>query len=240
MKNRSKVFFMFAAMLTGFLFCSAAMAETCTVGTFPIPLMVESKDKGVFIDLTKEVARRAGIEIAIQVAPPLRTLQSFGQKKIDCIFPGLDVTMPGKFARSSTVSIKRDFSFYQKGKNLATIQDLEGKKVGITRGYPYAKALTENKTIRFDPINSDVTNMKKLSAGRLDAFVVEEKSGLKALEQAGATNIEYNKEQPISEQDVYYAFQDTERGRAMAKKFSEALEQMKKDGTFGKIMSKAK
>jgi len=116
---------------------------------------------------------------------------------------------------------------------------LEGKKVGLTNGYPYVKELTENKNISFEFVEDDVLNMKKLAGGRIQAFVVEEKSGLEALKKAGETNIEYNKDTALSQQDVYYAFQKTPQGQELANKFSQALEEMKKDGTFAKIMAKA-
>jgi polar amino acid transport system substrate-binding protein len=82
--------------------------------------------------------------------------------------------------------------------------------------------------------------MKKLSMGRINAFVVEEKSGLTAMEQTAVKNVEYNKDKVLSEMDVFYAFQKTPEGDQLAKKFSKALEDMRKDGTFQKIMSKAK
>lgn len=223
-----------------FLLWGSAFAETYRLGTFPIPLMVEDKDTGVFVELTKEIAKRSGVQIEIVVEPPARTVQTFGQNHVDGFFPALDVSMPkADFARSNSIYVKRDFSFYQKGKNLPTIKDLEGKTIGLTRGYPYVKELTDNGKIRFEFANDDVSNMRKLALGRIDAFVVEEKSGLKALDQSGEKNIEYNKDTQLSEQDVYYAFQKTAEGDDLAKKFSKALEDMKKDGTFGKIMAKA-
>ncbi|MCC7152616.1 MAG: hypothetical protein IT501_11455, partial [Rubrivivax sp.] len=53
--------------------------------------------------------------------------------------------------------------------------------VGITLGYPCVKEVAESKDFTVAPAADDVTNMKKLGAGRLDVFVVEERSGLKAL-----------------------------------------------------------
>ncbi len=214
-------------------------AQDCRIGTFPIPLMVESKEKGVFIDLTKELAKRAGVSIEILVAPPPRTLQSFQDNEIDGLFPGLDVTMPKAYSRSTTVYVKRDFAFYPKGKALSSLSDLEGKTVGVTRGYPYVKELTENKKIHLDFANDDVTNMKKLSMGRIDAFVVEEKSGLKALQDSGVSGIEYSNDKPLSEQDVFYSFQKATDGDALAAKFSKAIDEIHKDGTMGRIFSKA-
>ena len=221
-------------------FGSSAMARTYVLGTFPIPLMVETEDKGVFVDLTKELAKRAGVKIEIKIAPPPRTIQNFGQNKSDGFFPALDVTLPKAYARSASIYVKRDFVFCKKGKGLTGIADLEGKTVGLTRGYPYTRELIENKKITLEYANDDVTNMRKLSLGRIDAFVVEKGSGLTALEQSGARNIEYNANKVLSEMDVFYAFQKTTENERLAEKFSNALQEIRKDGTFEKIMSKAK
>lgn len=220
---------------------AALSAEKLSIATFPIPLMVESKDKGVFVELTKAIAREAGFELNIKVYPPQRTLKEFEIKKVDGLFPALKVTMPTAFEPSESIYIKRDYAFTVKGKPvLETISDLSGKRVAITSGYPYAKALTSAESIHFDMTNTDGQNVKKLLAGRVNAFVVEEKSGLKAFSVGGSQNkISYNKAKPISEQDVFYAFSKTSRGKNIASRFSQALVTIKENGTFARIMAQA-
>ncbi len=219
---------------------SVIAAETITIGTFPIPLMVESKDKGVFIELTQALAKEAGFELVIVVLPPQRTLQNFEENGVDSIFPALEVTMPENHLRSDLVYVKRDFSFTVKGKEpLETIADLSGKRVGITSGYPYAKKLIADNSIRFVVTSRDEQNVKMLMAGRIDAFVVEEKSGLKAFSNNGSDHeISYNSAQPLSEQDVFFAFKKNKRGKHFADKISAALIVLKENGTFAGIMAK--
>lgn len=217
-------------------------AETLTIATFPIPLMVESKDKGVFIELTKAVAKEAGYELKIQVYPPPRTLKEFAAKKVDGIFPALKVTMPVAYERSESVYVKRDYAFTVKGKPaLQTLGELAGKRVAITSGYPYAEVLTSQEDIRFETANSDEQNVKKLLAGRVNAFVVEEKSGLTAFSKDGSRDkISYNAGKPLSEQDVFYAFQQSNSGKVRSDRISQALKTLKDNGTFARIMAKAK
>jgi len=221
---------------------SAFSAETLTIATFPIPLMVESKDEGIFIELTQALAKEAGFELVIIVLPPQRALEDFEANNVDGIFPALKVTMPEKYVRSSLVYVKRDYSFTVKGKPpLEKIADLSGKLVAITSGYPYAEKLTTDKSIRFVVTNSDGQNVKMLLAGRVDAFVVEEKSGLEAFSNNGSRKqISYNPAQPLSEQDVFFAFQKNIRGKMLADRISAALVVLKANGTFARIMAKAK
>jgi polar amino acid transport system substrate-binding protein len=223
------------------LFCLegsfAYAAKPLRIATFPIPLMVESESKGVFIALTREIAKRSHVDIQIEVSPTAKTLLDFSTNKVDAFFPALDVYTPKRAARTSAFYTKVDFVFSAKGKNLNSIKDLEGKKVGLTFRYPYVKELTQNKKIHFEFADDDVTNMKKIALGTIDAFVVEERSGLQALSLSGKTNIHYNKDKPLSRQDVFYAFQDDEQGKDMAELFNRAIDAIRKDGTYDRLMN---
>ncbi len=236
MKNRLLILGISSVLGSMILTSSFVAAKAYKLGTFPIPLMVESKDKGIFIDLTKEVAKRAGIELEIIVEPAKRITNGFEKNEVDILYPGLDVTMPIPVEKTSPVYMKTDYVFYKSDTPYRTLADLKGKKVGITNGYPYVKEVTENKSFIIEAANDDVTNMKKLEAGRVDAFIVEERSGVKALEESKAQGVVYDKGQALSNQEVFYAFQKTPEGKDLADKFSKALDDMKKDGTFAKIL----
>jgi len=238
-----RLFFYISILLLG-MSISVMAGEKVKFGTFPIPLMVEDSDHGVFIELTKTIAQRADFEIEIVISPPKRTMSYFIKQKVDAIFPALDINFSEgtSFEKASEIIyIKQDFVFTKKGNPLyRVISDLEGKKIGITSGYPYAKELTDNHLIQLEPMDSDEVNTQKLMKGKIDAFVVEEKSGLKAFEKTGfQSQIQYDPGTPLSKQDVYYAFQATDRGRELSKRISDVLKQMKQDGTFAEIMKKA-
>lgn len=224
-------------MVLGFL--QPAAAKPITLATFSIPLMVESPDKGLFITLTKEILKRNKRDARILVLPTGRTLLAFSNQKVDGFFPALDVYTPSMSAKTIPFYEKVDFVFYKKDRPLKTLKDLEGKKVGLTFRYPYSRDLTGNKKVKFEYAPDDVTNMKKLAEGQIDAFVVEERSGLKALELSRQREIEFDRKQPLSVQLVYYAFQNTDEGRKLAESFSKTLEIMKKDGSLHRVLTEA-
>ena len=215
----------------------AFAAKAVRIATFPIPLMVESDSKGVFVELTREIAKRCHVSVRIEVAPTAKTLLDFSTNKVDAFFPALEVYTPTTAIRTAPFYTKVDFIFSAKDKKWTSLKDLEGKKVGLTFRYPYIKDLTQNKKIEFVFADDDVTNMKKLSEGKIDAFVVEEKSGLQALTLSGKTNIHYDREKPLSKQDVFYAFQDNQQGKDLVEMFNRAIEAMRKDGTFDRLMN---
>ncbi|WP_374028665.1 substrate-binding periplasmic protein [Bdellovibrio bacteriovorus] len=212
-------------------------AKPVVLATFPIPLMVENPHSGLFVNLTKEIAKRNSRDIEIVIFPTGKTLLAFSSGKIDGFFPALDVYVPKVAAKSAPFYNKIDYVFYKKSRPLKSLKDLEGKKVGLTFRYPYVKELTSNKKIKFEFAADDVVNMKKLGQGTIDAFVVEERSGLKALQMSGQKGIEFDKNAPLSEQTVYYAFQNSEQGRHLAEVFSKSIESMRKDGSLAKILN---
>ena len=233
LKNTLTISFIFIL----FFMVHIVAAKTYQMGTFLIPLMVIDKDKGIFVELFKEAARRVEKDFEIVIFPTKRTFMYFHKGKIDGFFPALDKSAGEKAAKSSTIYSKNNVVFVKKGAPfIFTIKELEGKLVGLTRGYSYSEDITLNKNIKFYIGISDVINMKKLSKGEIDAFVVEEKSGIKALKESGVKNVHYNLKKPLYGKRVFFAFQPTDEGRSLAEEFSKALAEMKKDGTFAKIM----
>ena len=219
---------------------SAASAAQFKIAVYPIPLMIESPTSGIFVEVVQELIRRTGADFEIVVYPAQRTVGAFHAGEIDAFFPALDVLIENDKSATEPMYVKSDFAFVRKGDPACkSIADLEGKKVGITAGYPYAKELMDNPKVSLVVGPNDVSNLQKLSMGRIDVFVVEEKTGLAALKEAGVDNVEYPADSPISRQNVYVAFQPTEVGADLAAKFSKALLEMQQDGSFGTIMQKA-
>jgi polar amino acid transport system substrate-binding protein len=215
--------------------------KTYKIGTFPIPLMVENGNAGVFIELAKELAKRSNIKLEITLDSTKRTLSAFKTGQIIGFFPALDTNLPKKAEVSSEIYIKKDFGFVLKPNSAPkSIFDLKGKTIGLTAGYPYVSEITRNPSFRIDYANTDSLNVKKLIHGRNDVFVVEERSGLRAFEKEKVmSQVAYDPNYPLSQQKVFFAFQPGAEGRELAKKFSKALEATKKDGTFQRIMKKA-
>lgn len=230
-----------SVLLNMALFCKA---DSLIFASFPIPLMVESESEGVFIELAQAVASQLGEPVLIKVFPAKRAIQELVHGQVDVLFPALDVFFDQKAhvsATSELIYIKQDFVFTRKGHEpWSRIEDLIGQKVGLTSGYPYVKALLLDNRIAFDYSLSDEIGVQKLMLGRVDGFVVEEKSGLKAFEKTHTLErMQYQPNQPLSKQNVYFACQGGEAGQALAKRLSKALKALKADGTFARIMSKA-
>ncbi|MCP5206202.1 MAG: transporter substrate-binding domain-containing protein [Hahellaceae bacterium] len=233
--------FQTAVFLGLMLFQSAVHAnEKLSFITFPIPSMVINSNEGKFIELTKAVAEKAGIDIAISVYPAKRAQQFFLSQQADAIFPALDSYFPNKHPHRSQelLMVKRIYIFSKKDQPIyKSMDELEGKRIGTTLGYTYADTLKHIKDTTIDQADSDESNAQKLARGWIDAFLVEEWSGLKAFENTSTLNqVHYDVNSPISSFDVYYAFQPSLRGKRIAETFDRVLRQMKEDGSYQVIM----
>lgn len=209
--------------------------------TYPIPVHVENAREGLFVELMREVAATAGfLHFHIEVMPPPRALRGLMSSKHDAVFPVLDSLFePHQAMVRTTESIdcKEDFVFTARGTPmLRSLADLRGKVVGITHGYPYSREVMAATGFTLEVAASDELNLRKLAAGRIDAFVLDEKTGIKAAQALGlGAAVQYDGMAPVSRQDVYVAFAPTERGRELAERTSDALRQLKASGRYQTI-----
>lgn len=228
-----------AGLVMMFIMTTLAFSQH-RIATYRIPLMVESKTEGVFIELLQEIKKRIDTTVEVVIRPPKRVMKSFKHDKIVGFFPATKSMISGEFERTDSFIIKKDYAFRRKGDPIIkSIDELVGKKVGLTKGYPYGEELFLKNDIKFQYATTDYQNIKKLLLKRFDVFIVEEASGLRALNEVGSQDIEYDANYPLAEQEVFFAFQANLKGKELAQKFSKAMKKMKEDGAFQRIMDGA-
>ncbi len=222
---------------------NAYAKDTLKVGTYQIPIMVESPTEGAFIEIARTAADRADIELSISVYPGKRMEQIFQSRKIDMLFPALDVNFPDldKIIRSKAlIDIKKDFAFVQKGKPIIkSISELKGMRVGLTRGFPYVKAFTNPTNFTVDWADSEMKNIEKLAKGRIDVAIGDRRSAQQCVASLGLEGkVVHDPNAPLVEQEVYFAFQNESKNKSIEEKFSKAVISMQEDKTFDNIIQK--
>lgn len=214
----------------------SSFAKTIVLGTYKIPQYVRSHDRGEFIKLARTLAERNGINLKIVVYPPRRTLQFFNNKQIDGYFPSLDILNKGKVSKSRNYYYKKDFLFFDKNTPISAIK---GKKICLTGGYPYAPSILNAKDVDYHFAGSDDSCLEMVKRGRVDGFVCEGLTGVAAINKLGLKDIKVN-QNPLSTLPVYFAFQNSNEGRALAKLFSKEIRKMEKSGELSKLFTEAK
>ncbi|TCT27153.1 amino acid ABC transporter substrate-binding protein (PAAT family) [Melghiribacillus thermohalophilus] len=121
--------------------------------------------------------------------------------------------------------------FTQPGSNLETLEDLEGKTVGVSKGSTYMD-YAEEVTDDIKVYDSDVVALQVLSEGKLDAVITDFLTGKEGisngLEIVGKTMLDR------SEQAVAVAKDNPE----LLEQVNEALEILRENGTLKELSEK--
>ncbi len=220
------------------VYISDGLASTrIKVAAIQIPLMIESRTEGLFIDLLDEISNRSEFEFDIKVYPGKRAHKAFQSREVDMLVPFPKGNRVNYGILSAPIYTKRDFVFVRTGQPIPkNLQELSGLRLGITAHYKYDPQLYKSEGILLEDAPSDEVNMRKLMAQRLDGFLVEEHSGLRALKNNQQSNIEYDRNNPIFSYDIVLLLQADEVGMQYVQKINAVLKEIQADGTYHRIV----
>ena len=227
---------------------SAAAGELTTVmagkltmatnATFPpYEMTTDSGDiEGIDVDTAKAIAEKLGLELQVDDMEFDAALLSVQQGKADIAMAGITVTDERKavMAFSDSYATGIQSIIVPEGSDIASPDDLAGKKIGTQRGttgYIYCTDdFGEDSVVAYD---NGLTAVQALNNGQVDAVVIDNapakeyvaaNPGLKVLETSYA------------EED--YAIGMNKDNTALVEAVNAALEDLKADGTLQSIVDK--
>ena len=227
---------------------SAAAGELTTVmagkltmatnATFPpYEMTTDSGDiEGIDVDTAQAIADKLGLELQIDDMDFDAALLSVQQGKADIAMAGITVTDERKavMAFSDSYATGIQSIIVPEGSDIASPDDLAGKKIGTQRGttgYIYCTDdFGEDSVVAYD---NGLTAVQALNNGQVDAVVIDNapakeyvaaNPGLKVLETSYA------------EED--YAIGMNKDNTALVEAVNAALEELKADGTLQSIVDK--
>ncbi len=226
---------------------SSAAAELTTVeagkltmatnATFPPYEMTTDTGafEGIDVDTAQAIAEKLGLELQIDDMEFDAALLSVQQGKADIVMAGVTVTDERKavmdFSGSYATGIQS--IIVPEGSDIATPDDLAGKKIGTQRGttgYIYCSDdFGDENVVAYD---SGLTAVQALNNGQVDAVVID-----------NAPAQEYVAANPgLVVLDTSYAEEDyaigMAKGSALEDAINAALEELKADGTLQSIVDK--
>ena len=226
---------------------SSAAAELTTVeagkltmatnATFPPYEMTTDTGafEGIDVDTAQAIAEKLGLELQIDDMEFDAALLSVQQGKADIVMAGVTVTDERKavmdFSDSYATGIQS--IIVPEGSDIATPDDLAGKKIGTQRGttgYIYCSDdFGDENVVAYD---SGLTAVQALNNGQVDAVVID-----------NAPAKEYVAANPgLVILDTSYAEEDyaigMAKGSALEDAINAALEELKADGTMQSIVDK--
>ncbi len=174
---------MFAVLAMISLLSSSAIAETVrlTNGEWP-PLTSEKELKyhGVLSRIVTEAFASEGITVEYGFFPWKRSMEYAKEGKWDgslgWAYERPDFKPDFYFSNPFFTVPKAIFHLKRKPLDWKTVDDLKGLRIGITASYTYGeafdRAVKEGK-LSVEAVTYDLQNIKKLLAGRFDAFAME-------------------------------------------------------------------
>lgn len=154
----------------------------------PFRIFGDGEPRGIYFDLLKRVAQRAGCRLRFVEVPPARGLAMMRQGEADLMI-GLLLT-PGRTAflhylQPSLPPVDKRFLVRPGGPRIERYEDLAGLQIGVEMGKSYSPAFDHDAKLAKDVSDSYATALRKLQAGRLDTVVIPEAEADWLMREAG-------------------------------------------------------
>ncbi len=224
----------------------SAMAQKINVVTEEYPpfnfMGPDKKITGFSTEVVEDVLKRAKIDYSLEMLPWARAYKMAQEEPNVLIYSiGRTAQRENLFKWVDVIAPYNVFLYKMKGKNDIVAKDiaaLKNFKVGGVRDDVRAQVL-EKEGVKMDLVADDAANLKKLEAGRIDMFPIDEGGMVALLQREGRDPANFEKVIKIDSlsSGLYMAFskQTSDEVVARAKK---ALQDAGKDGTLDKIKAK--
>lgn len=216
-----------------------------TVGTpatrSPFIFKEGEKVTGYDAEVIEEAAKRAGYVVKWEIAEFEGLFGMLDSGKIDVIACQLNITAERKERYNFTTPYLYSgliFAVREDDPTIKTIEDLEGKTIGVGLGTAAEKSLSElnkDNIFKVKPLSLDpVAELKEVEFKRADAFYNDQVQVKIALEKGNIKNVKILTE-PQKWGSIGFPFT---KDNIKFEKINKALEEMKTDGSLKKLSEK--
>ena len=231
---------LFALFLASFVWLGAAELKLGTAANYPPFEFVNDQNKitGFDIDLVDELSKKVGFSYKIVNMSFDGLIPALKAGKIDGIASAMSATDDRRKSIDFTNAYYLTENIYLKKKDNAKVTNkvsLDGKKIGVQLGTVQEAAAKEIKGAKVIPAEETVPLILGLKAGKMDAVILDSSIGYGYLKQNPDLQ-EFFKESDGSE-GFSMAF-DKDKNKELISKINAALEELKKDGTYNKLLEK--
>jgi len=234
---RSWCLLVFCAMLP----LHFSVAEEVEIIGYEIPMLMDSPDKGLLVDLMKHIGARANMQLVFTLVQKDQIPQVIENQMASITRDERDLGFPGY--PSKPIFERKTFAFYKKNMpRIMTIYNLRGREVGMSFGYDadadFMGLLVKNK-IKVRKDKTESTMLRHLHKNRVEALIMEEYAGLVAIKITTFDDVTYEARRPLWKKFDHILFPKTETGKGHAARFNAALKSMYRDGSYKAFIAKA-
>lgn len=187
---------------------------------------------GFDIDLAREAAKRLGVEVEFKPIDWNAKEAELGGKRVDALWNGLTITEKRKeqIAFTTPYLENRQIVIVTAASPIKTKADLAGKVVGLQEGSSAVEAVEKDAVAKslkeVKKFGDNVAALMDLTAGRLDALVVDEVVGRYYIAKKPGEYAVLDEHFGTEEYGVGVRKDDVE----LLGKLQKAMDEMKKDG----------
>lgn len=233
----------FGFLVASGLLCGVAMAEVLKIGTNaeypPFEFIDENRTiTGFDMELVSEMAKRVGVELEILNMSFDGLIPALKSGKIDLAVSAMSATEERKKVVDFTTPYYQAENLFirQKGNTeLGSKEALNGKKVGVQLGTIQETAMRNAPGVNVVPTEVIFTAIMSLKNGKIDAVCVDSSVGIEYIKKNDDIE-EFYRESDGSD-GFSFAF-DKGKHTELIAKFDTALDEMKKDGSYDKLLEK--
>ncbi|SLM30232.1 putative ABC-type amino acid transport/signal transduction systems, periplasmic component/domain [Desulfamplus magnetovallimortis] len=245
--KKSRLFQVVISIIFCLTFLNAVEAETLTVATGEwAPYTSEAVEGyGFCSEITTAVVKEMGMDVTYEFYPWKRCEHYITKGKAWAALPYYkNPDREEKYVFSDSIAPSRSVFFYYKDKlngvDWKTIDDLKSYKFGGVLGYGNHETLQKNG-FNVDFAADEIMNLKKLRAGRIDIFPMDELVARSLIknnlpEEIGNFN---TLSKPEAEYPLYLIVdKQNKKSVELVEQFNSALKRIKEKGIYSKILQK--
>lgn len=211
---------------------------------YPYAAEVNGKPEGISVDLVRAAYQAVDVEVAFRLMSYARCMELVDQGELIGCF-----NTPGdKEIRERQLLPKEPLDrnpawIYTRATNdahITSLTDLKGEPVGIVNGYRYAEEFMGHPGLVREAAGSDLQNLKKLVAGRLEYVVLYERVADWLIGRYGEElGLDLRPVLKVGELALYVSFSHNHpNARQAMNKLDEGLRAIKENGTYEDIMDR--
>jgi ABC-type amino acid transport substrate-binding protein len=209
-----------------------AAGKTWKVSLAQMPVYAESASQGVLVDLVKALEKVSGDKLELQVVPFQRSMSDVQAKKVDLHMPLIQ--LPGSETGTPKFDYSKETIFHV---NFTMYSGKEGSVTPATA----SKFKVETEQAHVDYFEFPVVgsasidgSLRKVNAGRLDAFVFADMAADPIVKSAKLDKV---KRQLFKRFDVKVVLPKGARGGEVDQWLSENIGKLRASGEYTKIMA---
>ena len=225
--------------------CSPAIANPLVIGAeddwYPYSGTVETKPKGMAVDIVTAAFKKAGVDIKLVSMPYARCMAEAKAGKIfGCFNAARNSTLEPQYLWHSKPLFTARINIYANAdsadKGMGTKQ-LEGKTVAVTQDYEYGEAFDHNDKIKKVVSKHDLQGFRLVQNKKADYMVCYEKVAEHIFKQhKGEFGGKFKAVGTTAEVGLFVAIAKTAPDAAKhIDKFNQGFDAIMKDGTYKNI-----